>query len=153
MPAEAQEVAEAMLESSPSISATCHCGAVSVRLAKAPEEVAECNCSLCLSHGILWAYYSPKDVTIEGETRTYNRADRANPNSDLHFCATCGCSTHWSATQGLIQRMGGTVDLMGVNMRLFAPEQLRGIRLSFPDGRHWSGEGPWSYAREAGLMP
>ena len=77
---------------------SCHCGTVSVRLAKAPEEIAECNCSLCFSHGILWAYYSSRDVAIEGETRTYNRADRPNPNSDLHFCATCGCSTHWSAT-------------------------------------------------------
>ena len=132
---------------------TCHCGAVSVRLAKAPEEIAECNCSLCFSHGILWAYYSPRDVVIEGETRTYNRADRPNPNSDLHFCATCGCSTHWSATAGLIERMGGAVDLMGVNMRLFAPEQLSGLKLAFPDGRGWSGEGAWGYARDSELMP
>ncbi|MBB6424666.1 GFA family protein [Sphingopyxis sp. JAI128] len=132
--------------------ASCHCGAVSVRLAKAPEELAECNCSLCFSHGILWAYYSPKDVVIEGPTRTYNRADRANPNSDLHFCANCGCSTHWSATEGLIERTGGAIDLMGVNMRLFAPARLHGLRLVFPDGRGWSGEGAWEYARDAGVM-
>ena len=44
---------------------SCHCGAVSVRLAKAPEELAECNCSLCFSHGILWTYMSPRDVVIE----------------------------------------------------------------------------------------
>ena len=94
-----------------------------------------------------------RDVVIEGTTRTYNRADRANPNSDLHFCDTCGCSTHWSATEGLIARMGGEVDLMGVNMRLFAPDRLSGIRLSFPDGRHWSGEGAWDYARDAAVMP
>src|SRR3546814_20183622 len=62
---------------------TCHCGAVSVQLAKAPEELAECNCSLCFSHGILWAYMSPRDVVIEGATRTYNRADRENPNSEI----------------------------------------------------------------------
>src|SRR3546814_9940548 len=54
---------------------TCHCGAVSVQLAKAPEELAECNCSLCFSHGILWAYMSPRDVVIEGATRTYNRSE------------------------------------------------------------------------------
>lgn len=58
---------------------SCHCGAVSMRLAKAPDEVAECNCSLCFSHGILWAYMSPRDVVIEGPTQTYNRADRPNP--------------------------------------------------------------------------
>lgn len=49
--------------------------------------------------------------------------------------------------------MGGAVDLMGVNMRLFAPDRLSGLRLSFPDGRHWSGEGQWGYARDAGVMP
>ena len=132
---------------------TCHCGAVSVRLAKSPEEAAECNCSLCFSHGILWSYFSPRDVVIEGETRTYNRADRANPNSDLHFCPTCGCATHWSATARLIERMGGEVDMMGVNMRLFDPAQLRGLKLSFPDGRGWSGEGPWGFVRDAAVMP
>lgn len=134
------------------MSATCHCGAVSVRLAKAPEEIAECNCSLCFSHGILWSYMSPRDVVIEGATRTYNRADRENPNSDLHFCATCGCTTHWSATEGLIERMGGEVDMMGVNMRMFPPSQLSGLRLVFPDGRGWSGEGAWGYAREHEVM-
>jgi hypothetical protein len=42
---------------------------------------------------------------------------------------------------------------MGVNMRLFAPAQLSGITLSFPDGRDWSGEGAWGYARDPVLMP
>lgn len=132
--------------------ASCHCGAVSIRLARAPEALAECNCSLCFSHGILWAYYSPRDVVIEGETRTYNRADRESPNSHLHFCPTCGCTTHWSATDGLKERMG-EVDLMGANMRLFDPAQLSGLKLSFPNGRDWSGEGPWGFVRDAAAMP
>ncbi|WP_176141585.1 aldehyde-activating protein [Sphingopyxis flava] len=126
---------------------------MSIRLAQAPEEIAECNCSLCFSHGILWAYYSPRDVVIVGETRTYNRADRESPNSDLHFCPVCGCTTHWAATEGLKKRMGGEAFLMGVNMRLFAPAQLSGLKLCFPDGRSWSGEGPWDYARVPGVMP
>ncbi len=133
--------------------ACCHCGAVSVRLSRPPEEIAECNCSLCFSHGILWAYYSPKDVAIDGATCAYNRPDRDNPNSDLHFCPVCGCTTHWSASAGLKERMGGEVDLMGVNMRLFHPAQLSGLKLNFPDGRSWSGEGPWGYARMPGVMP
>jgi hypothetical protein len=49
--------------------------------------------------------------------------------------------------------MGGEVEMMGVKMRLFAPSQLSGMKLSFPDGRAWSGEGPWGYARDAGIMP
>lgn len=131
--------------------ASCHCGAVSVRLARAPEEIAECNCSLCYSHGILWAYLSPREVVIGGETQRYSRADREIPNSHLHFCGRCGCTTHWSATDGLIEKMG-EVDLMGVNMRLFGPAQLSGLKLSFPDGRNWSGEGPWGYAHDHEVM-
>ena len=131
----------------------CHCGAVSVRLARAPEALSECNCSLCFSHGMLWAYYSPREVAITGETRRYSRADRASPNSHLHFCGTCGCATHWSATEGLIERMGGAVDVMGVNMRLFDPARLSGLTLIFPDGRNWSGEGPWVMARDDAVMP
>src|SRR3546814_16295511 len=95
---------------------------------------------------------SPRDVVIEGATRTYNRADRENPNSDLHFCATCGCTTHWSASAGLIERMGGDVPLMAVTMRLLAPAQLRGLKLLFPAGRGWSGGGPGGYARETEIM-
>ena len=57
------------------------------------------------------------------------------------------------ATEGLIERMGGEVDMMGVNMRLFDPLQLSGLKLSFPDGRGWSGEGPWGFVRDAAVMP
>ena len=42
---------------------------------------------------------------------------------------------------------------MGVNMRLFAPDRLSGLKLVFPDGRGWSGEGSWGYARDAAVMP
>jgi hypothetical protein len=49
--------------------------------------------------------------------------------------------------------MGGAVDVMGVNMRLFDPARLSGLQLVFPDGRNWSGEGPWVHARDAEVMP
>ena len=52
----------------------------------------------------------------------------------------------------LLARMGGEVDIMGVNIRLFEPSQLSGLKLSFPDGRGWSGEGAWGYAREHEVM-
>ena len=131
--------------------AGCHCGAVSVRLARAPDEVAECNCSLCLSHGVLWSYFSPREVVIEGATRVYRRGDMASPACDLHFCGHCGCTTHWSATAELIAIMG-EVDRMGVNMRLFDPGRLRGLRLMFPDGRGWDKQGDWAFARPDGVM-
>jgi hypothetical protein len=37
----------------------------------------------------------------------------------------------------------------GVNMALAEPDDLAGIELRFPDGRGWSGEGPFTYRRAA----
>ena len=130
----------------------CHCGAVTVELAGAPDMLSECNCSLCFSHGTLWAYVPPRDVRIEGETRRYVRADRESPNAYLHFCPHCGCTTHWSPTPGLIARIGD-VQHIGVNMRLFDPARLSGLPLLYPDGRHWDGQSQWGFARPAGVMP
>src|SRR5687768_7307944 len=45
-----------------SIEASCHCGTIRLAIDGAPEEVTECNCSICRRYGVLWAYYSPKQV-------------------------------------------------------------------------------------------
>ena len=130
----------------------CHCGAVSVQLARAPDDVAECNCSLCYSHGVLWSYFSPSEVSIQGNTRTYARADSESPTVHLHFCDRCGCVTHWTATAAFVAKVG-IADRMGVNMRLFEPAQLSGLTLRFPDGRSWDGQGEWTLMREHSIMP
>src|SRR5690606_38812494 len=74
--------------------ATCHCGAVTLRLAAAPETVTRCNCSLCRRYGVLWAYHPIADVTIEATAPTDTYAWNGQ-NVDFHRCATCGCVTHW----------------------------------------------------------
>ena len=77
------------------------------------EEVTDCNCTLCRSYGVLWAYYSPKDVTVTGgATDIYMRGER---KTEFHRCKHCGCVTHWTAVDK-------TRDRMGVNARLMAPE-------------------------------
>lgn len=50
---------------------SCHCGAVRIAVARAPEWVGACNCSLCRRTGALMAYYPPAEVRIEGETAAY----------------------------------------------------------------------------------
>ena len=41
---------------------------------------------------------------------------------------------------------------MGVNMGLADARDLAGIDLRYPDGKAWSGEGEFSYVREARIL-
>ena len=111
--------------------AACPCGGVSIALAASPENLNSCNCSLCFRLGVLWGYFDPKDVTITGETSTYRRDD-IEAWIDTHFCPSCGATTNWAFIDP------DRPPRMGVNMRLFGPEQLLGIPVRFSDGRNWS---------------
>ena len=109
------------------IQASCHCGAVRLEIEAAPTEVTECNCSICRRYGVLWAYYSPRQVhrvQPSGLTDVYMWDDRS---IEFHRCAACGCVTNWSAADT-------TRDRMGVNARLMEPEILAGARLRRLDG-------------------
>ena len=113
------------------IESSCHCGAVRFEISRAPEEVTDCNCTLCRSYGVLWAYYSPQDVQVTGGgTDIYMRGER---KTEFHRCKNCGCVTHWTAVDK-------TRDRMGVNARLMAPEVLARARV-----RHLDGFDTWKF--------
>ncbi|MGB3722206.1 MAG: aldehyde-activating protein [Pacificimonas sp.] len=120
--------------------ASCHCGAVSVSPARRPDFMFDCNCSLCMKAGAQWGYYDPSEVDVVGRTSRYTRADHEGSTTEIHFCPNCGSTTHFSA-------VAGDRGMIGVNMRLYAPDELVGIETRFPDGRNWSGEGEWGYYR------
>jgi len=107
------------------IEASCHCGAVTIEVEAAPETVTDCNCSICRRYGVLWAYCSPKAVRVSpGATDIYMWDDRS---IEFHRCTTCGCVTHWSPVDK-------SVDRMGVNARLMAPEVLARATIRKFDG-------------------
>jgi hypothetical protein len=94
------------------IEASCHCGAVRLEIAAAPDCVTVCNCSICRRIGALWAYYRPDQITLihaPGATVAYIWGDRMLA---LHHCGTCGCTTHWESIEE------PPIDRMGVNARL-----------------------------------
>jgi hypothetical protein len=128
------------------VTGSCHCGTVTIRLAEKPEYIFDCNCSMCSKHGVLWGYFPTCEVQISGETISYVRADRDFPSSKVHFCGTCGCTTHWSPT------LNNPQDNMGANMRLFDSEELTGIPLHFPDGKAWSGQGEFGMRRDSNIF-
>ena len=106
------------------IASSCHCGAVTLEIASAPETVTDCNCSICRRYGVLWAYYSPRDVRVAGATDIYMWNDRS---IEFHRCRACGCVTHWAPVDR-------DHDKMGVNARLMEPEVLSRARIRRLDG-------------------
>jgi hypothetical protein len=106
------------------IEASCHCGAVRIEVDAAPETVKDCNCSICRRRGTLWAYYSPKNVRIQGATSIYMWGDRM---IEFHSCRVCHCTTHWAPVDE-------SYDRMAVNARLMAPEVLANASVLKNDG-------------------
>ena len=108
------------------VTASCHCGLVRIELDTAPAEVTDCNCSICRRYGVLWAYYSPRQVRVAAgrPTDTYMWDDCSIA---FHRCVDCGCVTHWSAVDPARDRMG-------VNARLMDPEIRSAARLRHLDG-------------------
>jgi hypothetical protein len=109
------------------IQLSCHCGEVRLEVVVPPEEVKECNCSICRRYGARWAYYDPalvRFVSGAASTDTYMWGDK---DIAFHRCRTCGCVSHWSPTGP-----GGA--RMGVNTRLMPPEAVARARLLQFDG-------------------
>ncbi|MFZ2061536.1 MAG: GFA family protein, partial [Candidatus Binatus sp.] len=106
------------------IESSCVCGAVRLAITRAPDDLVDCNCSICRRYGALWAYYPLKDVIVPGGlTDTFLRGPK---KIEFHRCKTCGCVTHWLPTD---QR-----DEMGVNARLMEPEVVARARVRHLDG-------------------
>ena len=116
------------------LTATCHCGAVSVGVPRKPRRLTSCNCSICRRYGTLWAYYKASDVKVTGAgkaTHGYSWGDKA-----LRFvrCGKCGCIMHWEATDPAVSNR------MGVNARNFEPSAIEGVRV-----RHLDGASTWKF--------
>ncbi len=109
---------------------SCICGGVTLALPRKPDYINICNCRLCRSTGGAYGYFKPEELTIAGETRGFERDDLPEVWLTMHFCPTCGSATHWTPS--------GKTELgrIGVNMRLFAQDELEGIEVRYQDGRN-----------------
>ena len=113
------------------IEATCHCGAVELELETAPTQLTSCNCSICRRLGTLWTYSPPAQVRVIGATDTYRWGDKT---LDLHRCAVCGCTTHWTPLES------APPDRMGINARLLDPAVIKDVRI-----RRFDGADTWKF--------
>ena len=124
---------------------TCHCGGVRIEVLRRPDFLHECNCTLCSKAGARWGYFRPEEISVDGRTTGYSRTDKAVPGVSVHFCPTCGSTTHFRLMPAMIARHGDVQ--AGVNMRLADDADLAGVELRFPDGRAWTGAGTFGYVR------
>lgn len=129
---------------------TCFCGGVRLDTSRKPDFVHACNCALCRKAGAHWSYFEPAEVAVSGPTTSYRRHDKPEPGVDVHFCSSCGSTTHFRLTEAAV-RVHGDV-MMGVNTGLAEESELEGIELRYPDGRNWSGEGEFGYVRPARIF-
>jgi len=116
---------------------TCHCGAVTVTLPRAPETLTNCNCSICRRYGALWAYYSESEVGIaaprgRGAPQAYAWGEH---RLDFMRCGHCGCVTHWRlGAEARAELPAGKAARVGVNARLFDPLMLGSVKIRRLDG-------------------
>lgn len=132
------------------LSLSCLCGQTRIELEKRPDFLHECNCTLCSKTGARWGYFHPSNVSVHGTTNGFRRADKDEPNAEVHFCPTCGSTTHFVLTQSAVAKFGNS--LVGVNMWLADARDLAGTEIRYPDGKSWSGAGDFSYVRQASII-
>ena len=94
----------------------------------APDEVADCNCSICRRYGVLWAYYPRSQVSVSSASDTTDHYVRGDRTLRFVRCAACGCVMFW---ERIVPVEGGKT---GVNARNFDPEVLAPIPRVFLDG-------------------
>ena len=111
--------------------ASCHCGRATIRLPRKPEQVTQCNCSLCTKTGFRGVYFSSDELEIAGEFDSYVRSDLKQAYLANHRCATCGILTHWTPLSDPPH------ERVGVNARLLDPDLLEGVPVQEVDGASW----------------
>ena len=118
------------------LSASCHCGAVSLQVDRKPRQLTECNCSICRRYGALWAYYTRRSVRISAASPD-SLAVYAWGGKTLEFyhCANCGCVMCHERS-----RKKGEDTRVGVNARMMQPADIAGIRV-----RKLDGASTWKY--------
>ncbi len=73
---------------------SCHCGNIKIDV-EVPEELTQCNCSICSRYMSLWGYYQIGEPTIEIKEKGYNSYSCGNKELNFIRCANCGCVTHY----------------------------------------------------------
>ena len=120
------------------MSGACHCGAVSFEVTNRPEQLTECNCSICHRYGVLWAYYTRTSVTITCDDLALSAYSWGDRSLEFFFCNTCGCVTHYES----MERHDDS--RVAVNARMLEQAEIRDIpRRKFDGAVSWKTVDEW----------
>ncbi|ORX40284.1 hypothetical protein BD324DRAFT_617182 [Kockovaella imperatae] len=135
---------------SPKVTAACHCGSIKLTYPKPTTPLTDCQCSICIRLGGLWAYFTQSQVTIEirpGFHRSFSGnlippegldAHLAKEPSDFRYglgpgvdtyswgdkdILTCRCKTCGCVTHW-VPSDKWAADKVGVNCRMLGKELL-----------------------------
>lgn len=75
-----------------SLKATCHCGAIALTVPRPPEEINECQCTICRRYAAAWGYYTVNEVKFDlKEGAKLSQYIWGDKESSFNFCQNCGC--------------------------------------------------------------
>jgi hypothetical protein len=81
--------------------AQCHCGSLRATTSGEPLYVGICHCKACQRRtGALAASvagFAKAQVTIEGQTKVFDRNGQSGRKVRFYFCPDCGTSLYWEA--------------------------------------------------------
>jgi hypothetical protein len=117
--------------------ASCHCGAVTLEIARRPRQLTACNCSICRRYGALWAYYRRGSVAVRCSPTDAVAGYSRRETGALTFkhCRICGCVMFHER-----RRDAGDDTRLGVNARMMEPDDIAGLRI-----RRLDGASSWRY--------
>ncbi|MGK2942820.1 MAG: GFA family protein [Immundisolibacter sp.] len=96
--------------------ALCQCGQLQVTCTGEPKRVLMCHCELCQrrtgSAFNLAAWFPGQNVTVQGQTKTYQRIGERGFEITFHFCPDCGSSVCWDVkgTDSVVVAVGCFAD-------------------------------------------
>ncbi len=110
------------------LTATCHCGAVTVQVPRKPRSLTDCNCSMCHRYGVRWAYYKDADIKLHASAGATDEYVWGEKTQKFIRCKTCGCVMQWTKFNI------GQDTFTGVNARNFEPAAVAGVKVRLLDG-------------------
>jgi hypothetical protein len=113
---------------------TCHCGDVTLTLPHAPDQILQCNCSICCKSGFRGVYYRDGEVQVSGALDGYVRSDMEQPCITMWRCRRCGILTHWTLLEDWPHDDVPRPDRMGINARLLDAALAAGLPVQHSDG-------------------
>jgi hypothetical protein len=110
------------------LTATCHCGAVEIQVARRPRTLTQCTCSICRRYGALWAYCTRRTARVLSDSAAETAYRWNDEVIDFYHCRMCGCMTRYESVEK------SDDSRIAVNARMMSPDEIEGIRIRTFDG-------------------